>query len=276
MKGFALILFYPLFLWSCAAPGQVTASLPQQQANYPPIIEGTPANQQAAVDAWKRFLAEWRLPETNPDLMPVINTPRALPMELAQRININTKPGKFAETEAREALRLFIEHSRDVLSGREKNVAPNVKDLSLESFVNDNSFYRAFFRQVNYPFPIAENYGELRFVISKTGALLQWSSSLLPDVSLPTRAEIKPESLYDKLLNREFTYTTIAGRPQSYRVAKRDDIKVKDLVIYPKLTGDRLEIHLAFPVMVGDSLRWTVYVDAINGEELGVKQNFVS
>lgn len=276
MKGFALILFSSLFLLSCTTPGQVTANLPQQQASYPPVIEDTPANQQIAREAWKRFLTEWRLPETNPELMPVINTPRALPMELAQRININTKPGKFGEVEAKEALRLFIEHSRDVLSGREKAVAPNLKDLSLDTFVNDASFYRAGFRQVNYPFPIVENYGELRFVISKSGTLLQWSSSLLPDVSLPTRAETKPESLYDKMLNRQFTYTTIAGRPQSYRVAKREDVKVKDLVIYPRLTGNRLEIHLAFPVLVGDSLTWTVYVDAINGEELGVKQNFVS
>jgi hypothetical protein len=277
MKKLGLFLFVALLTGACAAPGQVSVNTPQGQPNsYPPVIEDSPARQQAAQEAWRRFLAEWRLPETPPDVLPVSHTPRALPTSLAGRININTKPGKFGETELKEALRLFIEHSRGVLSGSDQNVALGLKDLSLVSFANDSSFYRATFRQVNYPVRIVENYGELRFVIGKNGELLQWSSSLLPDVSLPLRAEVKPESIYGKLMNREFTYTTIAGRPQSYRVAKQDEIAIGELIVYPKLNGDRLEIHLAFPVTVGSSLAWTVYLDAINGEELGVKQNFAS
>jgi hypothetical protein len=271
------ILLAGLLFGACAAPGQVSGNTPQGQPNrYPPVIEDSSARQQAAQDAWTRFLTDWRLPETPSDAMPVIHTPRSLPAGIAGRININTKPGKFGEVEMKEALRLFIDHSRDVLSGSDKNVALGPKDLSLLSFVTEGNFYRATFRQVNYPVRIAENYGELSFVIGRTGELLQWSSSLLPDVSLPARAEIKPESIYDKLLNREFTYTTIAGRPQSFRVTQQDEIRIGELIVYPKLNGNRLEIHLAFPVTVGTSLAWTVYVDAINGEELGVKQNFAS
>lgn len=277
MKKARSILFITFLFASCAAPGQVSVNTPQGQPNsYPPRIEDSPARQQVAREAWTRFLAEWRLPETAPDLMAVTNTPRALPAGLAGRININTKPGKFGEIEMKEALRLFIDRSRDVLSGSEKNVALGPKDLSLISFASEGNFYRATFRQVNYLVPIAENYGELRFVIGKNGELLQWSSSLLPDVSLPARAEIKPESIQEKLLNREFTYTTIAGRPQSYRVINQDEIRIGELIVYPKLNGNWLEIHLTFPVTVGTSLAWTVYVDAITGEELGVKQNFAS
>lgn len=277
MKKVSSILFIAFLLASCAAPGQVSVNTPQGQPNsYPPVIEDSPARQQSAQQAWTRFLADWRLPETPADVTPVIRTPRALPASLAGRININTKPGKFGEIEIKEALRLFIDHSRDVLSGSEKNVALGPKDLSLISFSREGNFYRATFRQVNFPVRIAENYGELRFVIGKNGELLQWSSSLLPDVSLPARAEVKPESITDKLLNREFTYTTIAGRPQSFRVTQQGEIRIGELLIYPKLNGNRLEIHLAFPVTVGTGKAWTVYVDAINGEELGVKQNFAS
>jgi hypothetical protein len=277
MKKVSLILFIALLLASCAAPGQVSVNTPQGQANsYPPVIEDSPAREQAARQAWTRFLAEWRLPETALDMMPVTHTPRALPTGIAGRININTRPGKFGEIEMKEALRLFIDRFRDVLSGLEKNVALGPRDLSLIAFTNEGNFYRATFRQVNYPVRLAENYGELRFVIGRNGELMQWSSSLLPDVSLPARAEINPDSLYDKLLNREFTYTTIAGRPQSFRVTNRDEIRIGGLIVYPKMNGNRLEIRLAFPVTIGTSLAWTVYVDAINGEELDVKQNFAS
>ena len=274
---FFVVCLLPALLSACAAPGQIAGNTPQgQSAAYPPLIEDTTARQQTAARAWTRFLADWRLPETAPDSMPVTHTPRSLPAGLAGRININTKPGKFGELELKEALRLFIERSGGLLSGSEAGVALGPKDLSLLSFAGEGNFYHATFRQMSYPFHIAENYGELRFVISKTGELLQLSSSLLPDVSLPARAEVKPETVSERLLNREFTYTTIAGRPQSFRATKRDDIRVGELIVYPKLVGNRLEIHLAYSVTVGNGQSWTVYVDAINGEELGVKQSSVS
>src|SRR5205085_2753443 len=113
MKTLSFLLFLAVLAASCAAPGQVGVNTPQQQSiNYPPTIEGSSARQQAAQDAWKRFLAERQLPEVKLDVEPVLNTPHALPMELAGRININTKntpPGKFGETEVKEALRQFID-----------------------------------------------------------------------------------------------------------------------------------------------------------------------
>lgn len=279
MKNPGYLLFLALFASACAAPGQMGINTPQQQsASYPPVIEDSPARKQAAQEAWKQFLAERRLPETNLELTPVTNTPRALPTELSGRIfvNVNAKPGKLGETELKEALRQFIEVSRGILSGEGKASSLNLKDLSLASFSNDNNFHRAVYQQVNYPYPIAEGYGELRLTVSKNGQLLQWSSTLLPNVPLPLHAEIKQESLKEKVLGREFTFTTFAGRPQNYRVAKAEEIKVGSLVVYPKVTGGSLELHVAYAVVVGQGMTWTVYIDAINGNELGVKQNFAT
>ena len=273
MKEIAFIVWLTLMFCGCASSGQIAANTPQsQQTVYPPVVEDTPARQQAAQDAWKKFLSDWNLPNAKADLMPVLNSPRALPPELAGQIKLKTVPGNFGEVEAKEALRRFIEQSGSVLCG-----SPiKLQDLSLVSFADDGKFYRAVFWQANYAYRIAENYGELRFVVSKTGELLQLTSSLLPAVSLPTRAEIKPQTISEKLLGRQFSYTTIAGQPQSYKVVKRDDINIGDLVVYPKLEGARLEIHLAYPVIVGSGTTWTVFIDAITGEELGVKQNFQS
>lgn len=272
--GFIICLIcLSLFFCCCAAPGQIATSTPQQQPNtYPAFIEDTPATQQAARDAWKKFLAELNLPDAKADLMPVLNSPRALPPELAGQIKLKTVPGNFGEVEAKEALRRFIEQAGSVLCA-----SPiKLQDLSLVSFADEGNFYRAVFWQANYSYRIAENYGELRFVIGKNGELLQWNSSLLPIVSLPTRAEIKPQAIYEKMLGRQFSYTTIAGVRQSYKASKRADINLGDLIVYPKLEGNRLEIHLAYLVVVGSGTTWTVFIDAITGEELGVKQNFAS
>jgi hypothetical protein len=278
---FCAVLMVGALLCACAAPGQVTSSLPGSGLqNYPPVIEDTPQRRQAAFEAWKKLIAEFQLPETRLDLEPVLNTPRALPVEIAGRISIQTKSGAFGELEAKEALRRFIERASGALFPNHTNgPAPGsvgLKDLSLVSFTDDGNFYRAVYRQANYPFPISGGYGELRLAVGKNGTLLQLNDRIIPALDLPTRAEIAPQSLVDKMVGREFGYTNIAGQPMSYKIASRSEVSVKDLVVYPKQEGNRITIHLAYPVEVGQGTTWTVYVDAITGQEIDVKQNFAT
>ncbi len=262
---------------ACAMPHPSEDNLRQSKTdNYPLVIEANTARQQAAEEAWALFLAEYRLPDTKPDFEPVLFTPRALPPALANRINLNSKGGAFGETEAAEALRRFIEHAAAILSSDHRGNSLTLKDLSLITFSHEGNLYRAVYQQMNYPFPLANGYGELRFVLSQAGALLQMSSRLVPTLELPTRPAIEPSLIADKLLNREFTYTSIAGQPLRYKVARREEISVKDLVVYPKLDKDKLLFYLAYPVEVGRGTTWTVYIDAIKGGEIDVKQNFAS
>ncbi|MGH9852920.1 MAG: hypothetical protein ACREBD_24045 [Blastocatellia bacterium] len=272
-----MITFCSFLLCACAAPGQVGVNTPQSKAqNYPPVIEDSPERQQAAQEAWKNFLAEFRLPDAPPDLEPVLNTPRTLPMELAGQIVLHTKAGAFGEMEAKEALRRFIERARGLLVGGAKNNQLNLKDLSLVSFSNDGNFYRAVYQQMNYQRPIVNGYGDLRLVVGKNGMLLQLNSRIIPVFDLPAPAEINPQSIADKMMGREFKYANIAGQTLSYKVTQRSEVSVKDLVVYPKEEGRKITIHLAYAVEVGTGTTWTVYVDAINGQEIAVKQNFVS
>jgi len=281
---FCAILMAASLFGACAAPGQVTVNTPEGRLqNYPPVIEDTPQRRQAAEEAWKKLTAEFHLPEAKPDLEPVLNTPRALPPELAGRIVLHAKAGVFGELEAKEAMRRFIEARSGVLFPNHTNGSPHgsigLKDLSLVSFANDGNFYRAVYRQANYPFPIAGGYGELRLTAGKNGTLLQWGSRIIPAFELPTRAEITPQtiqSIMDKMVGREFSYANIAGQPMRYKVANRSEVSAKDLVVYPKQEGGRITIHLAYPVEAGQGTTWTVYVDAITGQEIDVKQNFVS
>jgi len=275
-----LVVAQALFC-ACAAPGQVSVNTPEGRLqNYPPVLEDTPQRRQAAFEAWKKLLADFQQPESKPDLEPVLNTPRALPPEMAGRISLQTKAGVFGELEAKEALRRFIERASGALFPNHINGSAQssvgLKDLSLDSFTDDGSFYRAVYRQANYPFPVSGGYGELRLAVGKNGTLLQLNSRIIPAFDLPARAEITPQSLVDKMVGREFGYTNIAGQPMSYKVASRSEVSVKDLVVYPKQEGNRITIHLAYPVEAGQGTTWTVYVDAITGQEIDVKQNFAS
>lgn len=267
-----------LFLWitwllACAAPGQVDVKTPQgRSSDYPPVIE----TQAEAETAWRAFLVEFQLPETKLDAEPVLNTPRALPLSLAGKINLHTKGGAFDELAAKEALRRFIERAAVVLSGGRRETAVTLKDLSLVTFSDEGSMYRAVYQQRNFPYPLADGFGELRLVVSKTGLLLQWGSRLLPKVELAHPALLAAKDLPDRFVGRTFSYTSIAGQPVSYKVANRNEAVVKDLVVYPKQTGKRLTLHIAYPIEVGSGTTWTVFVDAVTGEELGVRQNFAS
>jgi hypothetical protein len=278
---FCAVLMVAALLCACAAPGQVTAPLPGSGLqNYPPFIEDTPQRRQAAFEAWKKLLAEFQLPEARLELEPVLNTPRALPPEMAGRISIQTKAGAFGELEAKEALRRFIERASGALFPNHTNgpaqSSVGLKDLSLVAFTDDGNFYRAVYRQANYHFPVSGGYGELVIAVGKNGTLLQLNDRIIPALDVPTRAEVAPQSLMDKMVGREFGYTNIAGQPMSYKVTSRSEVSVKDLVVYPKQEGNRITIHLAYPVEVGQGTTWTVYVDAITGQEIDVKQNFAS
>ena len=165
-----------------------------------------------------------------------------------------------------------------VLSGDQRTNALLLKDLSLTSFSDEGSLYRAVYQQRSYQYPLANNYGQLSLVLSKTGALLQMSSRIVSPVllstELPGRPGISPDKLITPLLGREFTYTSIAGKPLTYKVSQRDEISVKELVIYPRADKDRLAVHLAWQVEVGRGTTWTMYIDAMTGKELEVRPNF--
>jgi hypothetical protein len=273
MNKHIIMIAGALWLCACASPGQVGLQTPQGKGpGYPPAIEDTAARQQIAAEGWKQFLREFRLPETKPDLEALLQTPRALPMDLAGRVFLNTRGVAFDEMEAKESLRRFIERAR-VLLGPDNLT---LRDLSLISFVADGNFYRAVYQQSSYAFPIANGYGELRLIVGKNGTLLQWGSRLIPKFDLPAAPALSRQAVAEKLVGRNFSYTSIAGQPMRYRVAGRSEISVKELVVYPKLDGNRMTIHLAYPVEAGKGTSWTVYVDAINGQELGVTQNFAS
>ena len=251
-----------------------------ENPKYPLLIEASAARQQAAEDAWNAFLSEYRLTFVKPELEPIIYTPRLLPTAIANLISLKApdqKPDEIlGEAQIKELLRRFIEKYHTILSGDLRTSSLTLKDISLVAFSLDGNFFRATYQQMNYPFPLANGFGELKIAVSKTGNLLQLSSTVLPPDEFPARAKIEAAEIKAKLANREFTYSNLAGQPMTYKVTQESEIIVNDLVVFPKRSEQKLTLHLAYPVEVGRGTTWTIYIDAITGKEIEVKQNFQS
>jgi hypothetical protein len=103
---------------------------------------------------------------------------------------------------------------------------------------------------------------------------MQLDDRFVPTVDLPLRPSIERDAAAKRVVGRTFSYTDIAGGQQRSQIAEPSEITVKRLVTLPVEKGDVIEIRLAWEVVAGRSLSWTVYIDAVTGEEVRVIQNF--
>ena len=236
--------------------------------NYPSIISDSTDRRAKAEREWRRMLDAYKVPPTPPDLYPITYTPRSL-LGVSGGIKlVSAPPDAGAEKLApREAVKGFIERWREFLGA-------DPSALSLISADESGDVRRFTYRQSNYSVPIAGGYGDMVAVLSKDGRLMQLDDRFIPQVELPLRAQVERGTVAQRIVGRTFTYSDIAGREQRTQITRADEITVRQLVILPIEKGDAIEVHLAWEVLAGTSLSWTVYVDAISGEELRVVQNF--
>jgi len=110
--------------------------------------------------------------------------------------------------------------------------------------------------------------------LSGDGRLMQLDDRLIPVIELPIKPTVEKESIPKRIVGRTFTYTDFSGRQQRASISNEAEVAVKQLVVLPLQKAEAIEIHLAWEVAAGGSLSWTLYVDAISGEELKVVQNF--
>jgi hypothetical protein len=267
MKFHFLILFATAsFAVGCAPAAQT----PNGKAkSYPATIQPSPEKQEQAEREWRRLLELQSLPALPPDLDPITHTPRSL-STLPNGIKLTTtSPAAGSETIAiREAARRFLDRWRDLLRADPQAVSLIKNDTT-------NGIHRLTFKQADYPFPVAGGYGELVMVIASDGTLRQLEDRFIPVVELPFTPVITRDVVVERVANRVFRYADIAGREQQARIPA-SEVSVKGLVIVPVEKNNRLEVYLAWEVVAGASRSWTVYLDAIEGLEVKVVQNFTT
>ena len=264
-----LIRLSLLLLIALATGCEQTPQVPGvAKQNYPAIITDSSERRARAEREWRRMLDAYGVTQTPPDLYPIIYTPRSL-LGVSGAIKIMPyKPEPGSEDIAlRTAVRGYIDRWREL-------VGVDPASLSLVGAAVSDSAHRLTYRQANYPFPIATGFGEIVVVISSDGSLIQLDDRIVPVVELPLQPAITREDAARRVLGRSFTYSDVAGRPQQVRIDAAEAISVKQLVSLPVERGDAIEVHLAWEIVAGTSLTWTVYIDAMTGDEIKVTQNF--
>lgn len=248
--------------------GVVFAQAPGAGKGYPAIIKDSADRRAKAEREWRRMLDAYGVAQTPPDLYPITNTPRSL-LGVSNGIKLLAgKPEPGTEQFAlREAVKAFIDRWRELLG-----IDPATISLIAADVTGDTE--RFTYSQVNYAHPLAGNFGEMVAVVSRDGRLMQLDDRFVPPVDLPLKPSIERDVAAKKIVGRTFSYTDIAGRDQRTQIADSTEVSVKRLVVLPIEKGDAIEIRLAWEITAGRSLSWTVYVDAVTGEDVRVVQNF--
>jgi hypothetical protein len=264
------MIFFVLAATLLAACSSAPKTPDKAEKNYPVILRDSADNRAKAEREWRRLLDAYAVAQTPPDLHPIIYTPRTL-LGITGGIKLlGAAPERGSETTAlREAMKGFLDRWRDLLNADPSTVSLTKGDPA-------GTTERLTYRQANYGFPVAGNYGEMTAVISRDGRLLQLDDRFIPTTDLPQRPQIAREDAQKRVVGRTFTYTDVAGHEQRAQVTKAADVTARQLVVLPIQKGDNIEIHLAWEVIAGRGMSWTVYLDAITGDELRVVQNFQS
>jgi hypothetical protein len=259
------LLAVALLMLGCESQTQTPKA---QRQNYPAIIRDSVERRARAEREWRRMLDTYGVQQTPPDLHPIIYTPRSL---LGVTGGINVMPVRTdprSESMAlREAMKVFLERWRELIGA-------DPAAISLVSESQVEATRRLIYRQASYAFPVAGNYGEMTAIVSPEGRLLQLDSRFIPVVELPVQPSIQREEAAKRVVGRTFTYADLAGREQRVQINAIDEVSVKQLVILPIEKGDAIEVRLAWEIVAGSSLSWTVYIDAVGGEQLQAVQNF--
>lgn len=96
-----------------------------------------------------------------------------------------------------------------------------------------------------------------------------------PDIQVPEPV-ITEDDARNSLIGKEVGYSDIAGKPHT-RTLTKDDVQMKgELVILPLKAESKVEIRLAWRIIVAQGATWTIHVDAVTGEVLRERANFVS
>jgi len=242
-------------------------SKPPKQ-NYPAVIKDSADRRAKAEREWRRMLDSYGIQQTPPDLYPITNTPRSLLGVSGGIMLLGAQPAPGSETFGpRQAMKAFVDRWRELLG-----IDP--ASISLISADATGDTERLTYRQENFPYPVAGNFGEMVAVMSRDGRLMQLDDRFVPVVELPLKPTTDREITAKKVVGRTFTYTDIVGREQRISIAELAEVSVKRLVILPIEKGDAVEVRLAWELIAGRSLSWTVYIDAVTGEDLRVVQNF--
>lgn len=277
LRNFALVSA-TLISAACAAMQPPNAGAPESGGQpYPVIFAEQSQRREASILALNRLaLANVREDQTQSYLQPVTATIKSLPANLSTPLYL-PKVGVKAEMnedEIREALRRFIDDSRNLIGA-------DPLQLSLvERTDQPNGVKIARYEQRPFRYPLRGEYGKLEIQFTADRRLQNVSSSCIPDAERLQTAlaaitpRVKPEEAMQSLQKGALTYTDSGRIQQTYHLSPNNKIEVGELVTYVRASKDRpdsLEFLIAWETNISNAPFKNVYVDAVTNEIIAIR-----
>ncbi|HYX41010.1 MAG TPA: hypothetical protein VE821_04900 [Pyrinomonadaceae bacterium] len=268
-----MLMLCALALGACAAARGPEATRPRaNEPTYPVILSASAERREAAVATWQALMQQQNAnAQPTPELQPATATISALPQGVTlalPKVELASSAASTKDEATRESLRRFLATAAPLLGVAEK-------DLSLIEIRDEGTTKLARYEQNPFSHPLRGNYGVLEIRITADGRASALSSTALPDTERLARAlaaqptKLTAQDAETRLAGRTFTYGS-AGNAVSYTVGPSDQVKARELVVYPLPRANdpnTLELHLAWELVVaraGTTL--LVYVDAVTGD----------
>ena len=269
---------FVLLMSACAAAsrGPDAAKPRTNEPPYPIILAASEETRQRSLAAWTALTQSQGIVNAPaPELQPVTATISALPPTLPTplqlpKVETGLEGMEAAEEETREALRRFMGSASTLLG-------INLGDISLVEQVDEkDQTKKARYQQKPFLYPLRADYGMLDISFTPDGRVLRLSSTAIPDAERINRAltafrdRMTAEQAAARLQGQSFTYTDATGKEATYTVTAPDEVRVREIVVYPlqRSANDTtsLEFHLAWEIAVRPSAPLLVYLDSVTGE----------
>lgn len=270
---FALFVALAVSMCACAAASRPPdAAGPRSSEPVYATIVDRADRREGALTAWANLTRSQGINNAPaPELQPFTHTLKSIPA-LSPPLylpKVGAEP-VMTEEETRESLRRFIA-DQEALIGAD----PQQLSLVLRTDLADGT-KKARYEQHPFRYPLRGGYGQLEISFAPDRRILQINSTCIPNVEQLQRTRVGPaprlnaEQVAKNLVGRSFTYTDISGAQQTYTVASIDEVKVRELVIYPLVRAGEpavLELHRAWEIVIGDgSAKRTIYFDTLTNK----------
>jgi len=261
----------------CAANPSPDPLTPRSgESSYPALlVDDDGGRRQASLAAWAGFTRDQGINNApDPELHPVTATVRNIPIFSQSSLHLplvgESRP--MSEDETREALRRFISRAGILLCGEPQQ-------LSLIQRVDGaDGVKEARYQQRPFRYALRGGYGELRIGFTPDGRVTRISSTCIPETERIRRGfvglgqQLIPfEKVIAGVVGHAVNLITSDGAGQVLTITDKDNIRVKELVVYPIERVSEpavLEFHLAWEIVVDGTPGATIYVDSITGDVL--------
>lgn len=277
-RGTILFLAVALAAGGCAPLQPPSATGPRSnEPIYPVLYTEDNQRREASVLALNQLIQQsGNSAVFAPQLQPITATIRSLPTDPSRPLAL-PKVGAGAtmsEEETRESLRRFIRDSRELIG------ADPAKLSLVQHLDQPDGLKLAVYEQRPFRYPIRGNYGRLEVRFTTDRRIVNIASTCIPQAdriqtALATlNVRLKAEDAVRQLRDNGIMYTDANGNASTFKIPAANELNARGLVIYilpSKSQADALEFHLSWEIKLSNAPIKTAYVDAINGETIGVE-----